>query len=138
MRMRTSQLLLVQIALLASGMSAQAQPETGADYGAQPSSSTRGTIVTMPPPPDAPAGHTRPNASAPRPDTPPRGIRMSRVLRAYGDPVRRHAAIGQPPITRWDYPDYRLYFEYDHVLHAVVPQDPAPIAHRDELTAAAR
>ena len=41
--------------------------------------------------------------------------------------------VGQPPITRWDYPEYRLYFEYDHVLHAVVPDHFEPVTHSDEL-----
>ena len=58
---------------------------------------------------------------------------MARVEREYGEPRRRHAPVGQPPITRWDYPAYRLYFEYDRLIHAVVPADPAPVAHRDEL-----
>jgi len=45
---------------------------------------------------------------------------MSAVQSRYGEPVTRHAAVGQPPITRWDYAQFAVYFENDHVLHAVI------------------
>jgi len=44
---------------------------------------------------------------------------MARVESAFGTPSDRQAAVGQPPITRWDYPAFVVYFEYDHVIHAV-------------------
>lgn len=50
---------------------------------------------------------------------PQRGTSTSQVQRQHGEPTTRHAAVGQPPITRWDYPGYSVYFEYDHVVHAV-------------------
>lgn len=58
-----------------------------------------------------------PTAAAERPK---RGSTMSAVQSRYGEPVNRHAAIGQPPITRWDYARFSVYFENDHVLHAVI------------------
>lgn len=58
-----------------------------------------------------------PSASLERPN---RGITMSAVQSRYGEPVTRHAAVGQPPITRWDYAQFAVYFENDHVLHAVI------------------
>ncbi len=67
---------------------------------------------------------------------PARGTSMAQVEQHYGAPLQRHAAVGQPPITRWDYPDYHLYFEHDHVLHAVVPGDPVPIVNKAELMGA--
>jgi hypothetical protein len=45
---------------------------------------------------------------------------MSAVQSRYGEPVTRHAAVGLPPITRWDYAQFAVYFENDHVLHAVI------------------
>jgi hypothetical protein len=45
---------------------------------------------------------------------------MSTVEASFGEPRERHAAVGQPPITRWDYPAFSVYFEFDKVLHAVV------------------
>ena len=41
------------------------------------------------------------------------------VKRVVGAPSRRHAAVGQPPITRWDYPGFSVYFEYDKVINSV-------------------
>ena len=52
--------------------------------------------------------------------TPNRGITMNKVESEYGSPSERHAAIGSPPITRWDYPGFSVFFERDHVIHSVV------------------
>lgn len=52
-------------------------------------------------------------------DFPRRGMDMSKVMNELGEPVIRHPAIGNPPITRWDYPDRIVYFEYSHVIHVV-------------------
>lgn len=51
---------------------------------------------------------------------PTRGMSMDQVKRQYGNPSVTHPWIGEPPITRWDYPDYSVFFEYRHVLTAVV------------------
>ncbi|MEN9706306.1 MAG: hypothetical protein RLZZ393_2185 [Pseudomonadota bacterium] len=53
-------------------------------------------------------------------EVPPRGMRMHGVEARFGAPQERHAPVGKPPITRWDYPGFSVYFEYDHVVHAVV------------------
>lgn len=53
---------------------------------------------------------------------PNRGMIKSQVEQRYGEPVRRLPAVGEPPISRWDYPDYSVYFESDRVLHAVAHQ----------------
>jgi hypothetical protein len=50
---------------------------------------------------------------------PARGISMDRVEAMFGEPTRRDAAVGDPPIARWEYPGFIVYFEYDHVIHAV-------------------
>ncbi|HUQ52351.1 MAG TPA: phosphodiesterase [Gammaproteobacteria bacterium] len=52
------------------------------------------------------------------------GMSMTAVESTYGAPAQRHAAVGgaavqQPPITRWDYPSFSVYFENDRVIHAV-------------------
>jgi hypothetical protein len=52
--------------------------------------------------------------------TPSRGMSMEKVEAAYGAPSNRESAIGQPPITRWEYPAYVVYFENNIVLHTVV------------------
>jgi hypothetical protein len=50
---------------------------------------------------------------------PARGMTMSRVEANFGTPTNRRGAIGDPPISRWEYPDFTVYFEHDHVIHAV-------------------
>ncbi len=58
---------------------------------------------------------------------PARGQSMAQVEARFGAPTVKHAAISgpnnrraNPPITRWDYPGYSVYFEYTHVVDAVV------------------
>jgi hypothetical protein len=58
-----------------------------------------------------------PAAAAARPD---RGSSMATVQSRYGEPTNRHSTVGDPPITRWDYPQFAVYFEHDRVLHAVL------------------
>lgn len=50
---------------------------------------------------------------------PKRGASFDAVTRGWGEPVKRHAAVGQPPITRWDYSGFSVYFEYSHVIDSV-------------------
>jgi len=52
------------------------------------------------------------------------GMSMTAVESTYGAPAQRHSAVGgavaqQPPITRWDYASFSVYFENDRVIHAV-------------------
>jgi len=53
-------------------------------------------------------------------DHPNRGSTMATVQGRFGEPVQRHATVGNPPITRWDYPQFSVYFEHDRVLHTVL------------------
>jgi hypothetical protein len=53
-------------------------------------------------------------------ERPARGMRMSNVEARFGAPQNRHPAVGEPPITRWDYPGFAVFFEHDRVIHAVV------------------
>jgi hypothetical protein len=50
---------------------------------------------------------------------PKSGMSMDSVEARYGAPAQRHSAVGEPPITRWDYPDFSVYFERQLVIHAV-------------------
>jgi hypothetical protein len=58
--------------------------------------------------------------SAPAIDAPRNGITMAQVRQQYGSPVTEHPAVGEPPITRWDYDGYSVFFEHDLVLHSVI------------------
>ena len=53
-------------------------------------------------------------------DRPSRGSTMATVQDRFGEPTNRHATVGNPPITRWDYPQFSVYFEHDRVLHSVL------------------
>ncbi len=50
------------------------------------------------------------------------GSTMTTVEASLGAPTTRHGPVGDPPITRWDYPGLAVFFEYDKVLHSVVIQ----------------
>ena len=52
--------------------------------------------------------------------SPYNGMSMDRVLQRHGEPKERMTPVGDPPITRWVYPDYTVYFEHDRVIHAVL------------------
>ena len=50
---------------------------------------------------------------------PSRGMGMETVTSTWGQPVATKNAVGEPPITRWDYSGFIVYFEYGHVIHTV-------------------
>lgn len=57
-------------------------------------------------------------------DLPQRGLSMAEVERRYGAPLDKLPTAGggkprQPPINRWRYADYTVYFERERVIHAV-------------------
>jgi hypothetical protein len=55
-------------------------------------------------------------------ELPARGMTMDTVQSRFGAPAQTLAAVGDPPITRWDYGGYIVYFEHRHVVHSVVKQ----------------
>ncbi len=54
------------------------------------------------------------------PAMPDKGMSMASVEQRYGAPSGRRAPVGNPPITRWEYPGFIVFFEYSHVVHSVV------------------
>lgn len=60
------------------------------------------------------------HTSATNVDRPALGVLKTRVLEDFGEPVQRHAPVGNPPIERWDYELFSVYFEYEHVVHSVL------------------
>lgn len=52
-------------------------------------------------------------------DRPTRGMSMEKVEATFGAPTRRVPAVGDPPITRWEYPGFVVYFEHNLVIHSV-------------------
>jgi hypothetical protein len=58
-------------------------------------------------------------------DLPRRGLSMSQVEQRYGAPVQKFPTAGgdtarHPPINRWRYNGYTVYFERNRVIHSVV------------------
>ncbi len=51
---------------------------------------------------------------------PAHGISMATVLQRFGEPDSRIPAVGEPPITRWNYADFTVYFEHNLVIHSVM------------------
>ena len=56
---------------------------------------------------------------------PTRGMSMAQVEKKYGAPQRKLSPRGgdtrkHPVINRWEYSDFIVYFEHEHVIHAVL------------------
>lgn len=69
---------------------------------------------------------------------PARGQAAKQVIKQFGEPKLKHAPVGggapkQPPITRWDYEGFSVFFDAGHVIDTVVKDQPPEISHKDEL-----
>ncbi len=60
--------------------------------------------------PNSPSGVLRPT----------QGMDMSQVQQKFGEPTQKLPAVGEPPITRWQYGEFDVFFEYDKVIHSVI------------------
>jgi outer membrane protein assembly factor BamE (lipoprotein component of BamABCDE complex) len=57
---------------------------------------------------------------------PERGLTKQQVESLFGSPLEKIPAVGEPPISRWVYDKYTVYFEHEYVIHSAVhhkPQD---------------
>jgi hypothetical protein len=52
--------------------------------------------------------------------TPKRGMTMAQVATRFGAPLTKLPPVGRPPIARWEYPGFVVYFEREYVIHSVV------------------
>lgn len=52
-------------------------------------------------------------------ETPKTGMTKANVRAKFGDPLQESAPVGDPPISRWTYSEYVVYFEHDHVIRSV-------------------
>lgn len=53
---------------------------------------------------------------------PTRGMSMDFVTQRFGQPEQKISAVGQPPISRWIYQNFVVFFESNIVIDSVVPQ----------------
>jgi len=51
---------------------------------------------------------------------PTKGMTMDSVTAKFGAPDEEIDAVGEPPITRWKYDGYTVYFEHNRVIHSAV------------------
>ena len=53
-------------------------------------------------------------------DQPQRGLTKADVAGKWGEPAAEKGAVGEPPISSWEYDTFVVFFEADRVLHSVV------------------
>ncbi|HWV14216.1 MAG TPA: hypothetical protein VN030_02210 [Cellvibrio sp.] len=58
------------------------------------------------------------------------GMSKARVQQQFGEPLQQTAAKGKPPISSWEYAQFTVYFENDHVIHSVLK----PVYHESTVT----
>jgi len=63
---------------------------------------------------------TNTNSSRTIISTPAKGMTMQQVEENFGPPHDKLPAAGDPPISRWIYDDFTVYFERQYIIHAVV------------------
>lgn len=54
---------------------------------------------------------------------PTRGMTMPQVEQYFGAPQQKFDAVGRPPISRWLYEGFVVYFEGQHVIHALATSE---------------
>ncbi len=57
--------------------------------------------------------------------TPSRGMTMDQVASKFGAPVTKVPPVGKPPISRWEYPGFVVYFDQNFVIHSVIATSPS-------------
>lgn len=69
--------------------------------------------------PESPATAAAASAGPAPGDAPRAAMTMPEVRASRGEPERIFDPVGDPPITRWQYPGYVVYFENDRVITSV-------------------
>ncbi len=78
--------------------------------GLAPVSGTQADVMNMKSVGDVPADVQLPS----------RASTMEQVKSQFGEPGNTMPAVGDPPITRWDYGNFTVFFEYNRVIDSVV------------------
>ncbi len=68
-----------------------------------------------------PIGQQSTTAEVAKPRT---GMTKAAVESTFGEPLGKNGPTGEPPISKWEYTDFVVYFEHDHVIHSVVKHRP--------------
>lgn len=54
--------------------------------------------------------------------TPGIGKTKDQVETSFGAPINKSGPVGEPAIYTWEYENFNVYFEGEHVIHSVVKQ----------------
>jgi hypothetical protein len=57
---------------------------------------------------------------------PSRGLSSKSVISAFGEPLSRSGPVGNPPISKWSYEGFSVFFEDDLVITTVSAEDRLP------------
>lgn len=57
-------------------------------------------------------------------ERPQTGETQAKVRARFGEPLTTKPAVGKPPISSWEYKDFIVYFEHDHVIRTVLKHRP--------------
>ena len=69
---------------------------------------------------EEPTGTTKAGISEFSVQLPGRAMSMEMVQNRFGEALEKSPAVGNPPISKWTYPNFTVYFESEFVIHAVV------------------
>ena len=69
---------------------------------------------------EEPAGATKAGTTEFSVQLPGRAMSMEMVQNRFGEALDKSPTVGDPPITKWTYPNFTVYFESEFVIHAVV------------------
>jgi hypothetical protein len=64
---------------------------------------------------------------------PNRGDTTTAVLERFGLADEEHPPVGNPPIRRWDYRYFSVYFENDNVIDSVLHHQRTPPLQQENL-----
>ena len=62
---------------------------------------------------------------------PSRGLSSKTVMTEFGEPLSRSGPVGNPPISRWSYDGFNVFFEGDLVITTVSVEDRLPTQIKD-------
>ncbi len=74
------------------------------------------------------------SAQASGTDLPRRGMNMEQVKAKFGAANEEMEAIGEPPISRWVYNDFTVYYEHQYVIHTVIHKHNGHIGAAEHTT----
>lgn len=61
---------------------------------------------------------------------PTKGMSMNQVTNQFGEPTHKNNPVGTPPITKWKYAKFSVYFESTWVINTVIhkasPEEKGP------------